>query len=70
MAALATKIGVPNLATLLQQFLFYQLYPDDPCNPSEIPIAACPQFKGSISVFNSASMQFYAPSDLSGLGGM
>ncbi|KAG6325972.1 hypothetical protein ID866_13118 [Astraeus odoratus] len=55
---------------LLWQFLFYQLYPDDPHNPSEIPIAACPQFKGSISVFNSTSTQFYAPSDLSSLGGM
>ena len=70
MEALAIEIEVPNLAALLRRFLFDQLYPNDPCDPSQIPIAGCPCFEGSISVFNSASAQFYAPSDLSGLGSM
>ena len=70
MEALAIEIEVPNLAALLRWFLFDQLYPDDPHDPSQIPIAGCPRFEGSISVFNSASARFYVPSDLSGLGGM
>ena len=61
---------MPNLVILLRRFLFGQLFPNDPRDPSEIPIADCPRFEGSISVFNSASARFYAPSDLSGLGGM
>ncbi|KIK21860.1 hypothetical protein PISMIDRAFT_12004 [Pisolithus microcarpus 441] len=65
--ALAIEIAVPNLPSLLSHFLFYQQYPDDSREASEIPITDCPHFEGSISVFNSASVQFYAPSDLSGL---
>lgn len=36
----------------------------------DVPIADCPSFGGRISTFNSASSRFYAPSDLSGVGGM
>ncbi|KAI6096441.1 hypothetical protein EDD17DRAFT_1764745 [Pisolithus thermaeus] len=68
--ALAVEIGVPNLGSLLSQFLFYQQHPNDRREPAEIPLTDCPRFEGSISVFNSASARFYAPSDLSGLGGM
>ncbi|KAF9231629.1 hypothetical protein BU15DRAFT_68171 [Melanogaster broomeanus] len=35
-----------------------------------LPLAACPHYDGRISTFNSASSRFYAPSDLSGIGGM
>ncbi|KAI5989362.1 hypothetical protein EDD15DRAFT_2460679 [Pisolithus albus] len=68
--ALAVEIGVPNLGSLLSQFFFYQQHPNDRREPAEIPLTDCPRFEGSISVFNSASARFYAPSDLSGLGGM
>ena len=68
--ALGIEIEVPNLTALLRRFLFDQLYPDDPRDTSQIPLEGCPHFKGSISIFNSASAQFYMPSDLSGLGGM
>jgi len=68
--ALGIEIEVPNLTALLHRFLFDQLYPDDPHDPSQIPLEGCPRFEGSISIFNSASAWFYAPSDLSRLGGM
>ncbi|KAI6111462.1 hypothetical protein EDD16DRAFT_1485892, partial [Pisolithus croceorrhizus] len=67
---LAAEIDMPNLPALLSHFLYYQQNPNDPHKASEIPITDCPHFKGSISVFNSASAWFYAPSNLSGLGGM
>ncbi|KAI6130725.1 hypothetical protein EDD16DRAFT_1689620 [Pisolithus croceorrhizus] len=70
MEALATEIDMPNLPALLRNFLLYQQNPNDPCEASEIPITDCPHFKGSISVFNSASAQFYAPSNLSGPSGV
>jgi len=67
---LAAEIQVPNLADHIQQFLFEQLHPDDTRNLSEIPLNQRPCHTGKISVFNSASSTFYAPSDLSGIGGM
>ena len=70
MEALGIEIEVPNLMALLCCFLFNQLYPDDPRDPSQIPLEGCPHFKGSISIFNSASARFYTPSDLSGLDRM
>ncbi|KAF8127961.1 hypothetical protein EV363DRAFT_1400845 [Boletus edulis] len=54
---LAEEIGVP-VSDLLRRFLHQQLYPNDN------------QDQPQISVFNSASVRFYAPSDISGLGGM
>ncbi|KAG2035373.1 hypothetical protein BDR03DRAFT_809627, partial [Suillus americanus] len=35
-----------------------------------VPLSACPQFKGRIKIFNLAAASFYALSDLSGVGGM
>ncbi|KAI6013170.1 hypothetical protein BKA83DRAFT_4466263 [Pisolithus microcarpus] len=35
-----------------------------------IPLAQLPRYDGQVRVFNSASSRFYAPSDLSGVGGM
>lgn len=68
--ALSEELGIPRLSDLLAQFLFQQLHPNDPCNSSNIPIATCPRYDGRISVFNSASSHFYAPSDFSGTGDM
>jgi hypothetical protein len=67
---LAGEINVPNLADHVQQFLFEQLHPNDTRDLSEVPANQRPSYTGKISVFNSASSTFYAPSDLSGLGGM
>ncbi|KAG1890648.1 uncharacterized protein F5891DRAFT_1131624 [Suillus fuscotomentosus] len=69
-AALAIELSIPHLSNLLRHFLFGQLNRNDPRDPSEVPLAYCPQFDNKISVFNSACLRFFAPSDLSGIGGM
>ncbi|KAG1837670.1 hypothetical protein F4604DRAFT_1692100 [Suillus subluteus] len=68
--ALANELNIPNLAELVQQFLIEQLYPDK--DPAQIPsgIMDCPRYNGRIQVFHSAVSTFFAPSDLSGVGGM
>ncbi|KAG2107614.1 uncharacterized protein F5147DRAFT_802059 [Suillus discolor] len=66
--ALAEELNIPSLPDLLRRFLFQQLHPKDPRDPSNIPLAKCPLYLSKISVFNSASSRFYAPSDLSGIG--
>ncbi|KAG0699688.1 hypothetical protein DFH29DRAFT_983453 [Suillus ampliporus] len=67
---LATELNIPHLSNHLHQFLFEQLHPDDPRDLSNIPELQFPSYQGRISVFNSASSRFYAPSDISGIGGM
>ncbi|KAG2107667.1 uncharacterized protein F5147DRAFT_745903 [Suillus discolor] len=68
--ALANELDIPHLADLVSQFLIGQLYPDK--DPTEVPesIMDCPHFNGRIRVFNSAVSMFFAPSNLSGIGGM
>ncbi|KAI6124953.1 hypothetical protein EV401DRAFT_1826024, partial [Pisolithus croceorrhizus] len=68
--ALANHLHIPNLSKLVHTFLVGQLYPDDNCDPADIPHLECPGYEGRISIHNSASLTFYAPSDLSGIGGM
>ncbi|KAI5998603.1 hypothetical protein EDD15DRAFT_2386521 [Pisolithus albus] len=68
--ALADDLHIPNLPELVRTFLVGQLYPDDNCDPADIPHLECPGYEGRISIRNSASSTFYAPSDLSGVGGM
>ena len=68
--ALAKELSIRNLVDLTSRFLLDQIYPDDLRDHSRIPLAACPRFEGHISTFNSTSSRFYAPSDLSGIGGM
>ncbi|KAG1878456.1 hypothetical protein C8R48DRAFT_804965 [Suillus tomentosus] len=68
--ALAEELSIPRLPDLLAQFLFQQLHPDDHRDPCDVPLAECPRYLNKILVFNSASSRFYAPSDLSGSGGM
>ncbi|KAG1720676.1 hypothetical protein EDB19DRAFT_1917810 [Suillus lakei] len=67
---LAVELSIPQLPNLLRHFLFTQLNPNDPRDPSEVPLTCCPQYDGKISVFNSACSRFFAPSDPSGIGGM
>ncbi|KAG1813580.1 uncharacterized protein BJ212DRAFT_1447802 [Suillus subaureus] len=42
----------------------------DPRNPADVPTGSLPRHKGKLQVFNSAATTFFAPSDLSGTGGM
>ncbi|KAG1856020.1 hypothetical protein DFJ58DRAFT_716121 [Suillus subalutaceus] len=68
--ALANELAIPHLADLVRDFLVEQLYPE--MRAAEIPesIMDCPRYEGRIRVFNSAVSMFFAPSNLSGIGGM
>ncbi|KIK20652.1 hypothetical protein PISMIDRAFT_105422, partial [Pisolithus microcarpus 441] len=68
--ALTDELCIPNLLDLVQAFLIRQLYPEDTCDPTEIPYLEYPRYKGRISIYNSAISMFYALSDPSGIGGM
>jgi hypothetical protein len=68
--ALAVELNIPHLPNLLRYFLFQQMHPGDLRELSEVPENRFPGYTGTISVFNSASSRFYAPSDISGIGGM
>ncbi|KAG1763973.1 hypothetical protein EV702DRAFT_1182667 [Suillus placidus] len=67
---LSTELCIPDLADLVRCFLFEQSNPEDARDPTEVPLLEFPHYRGRISVFNSASSTFHAPSDLSGIGGM
>ncbi|KIM63519.1 hypothetical protein SCLCIDRAFT_24187 [Scleroderma citrinum Foug A] len=67
--ALTDELNIPNLPELVRQFLCGQLYPDAH-DPTTISHLECPGYHGNISIYNSASSTFYAPSDLSGVSGM
>ncbi|KAH7904803.1 hypothetical protein BJ138DRAFT_1138452 [Hygrophoropsis aurantiaca] len=69
-AALAQEMSLPILPSLVRSFLFEQQCPNDSRDPAHVPILQFPYYNGKISIFNSASSRFYAPSDLSGIGGM
>ncbi|KAG1734269.1 uncharacterized protein EDB91DRAFT_1238453 [Suillus paluster] len=69
-SALAIELEIPQFSALLCQFLFEQLHPDDPWDLSDIPEFQFPSYEGRVSIFNSASSRFYAPSDISGISGM
>ena len=44
--------------------------PEDPCDLINVPLHKCPMYDGKVKVFNAASATFFAPSDISGVGGM
>ncbi|KAJ3513244.1 hypothetical protein NLJ89_g3056 [Agrocybe chaxingu] len=67
---LARCIRQPDLPLLTRRFLFGVLYPKSRTPPAAIPIDQLPQITGKVYVFNSARAVYYAPSDISGLGGM
>ncbi|KAI6009298.1 hypothetical protein EDC04DRAFT_2871383 [Pisolithus marmoratus] len=66
--ALACHIQEPSLPILISCFLHFHLHADT--NPSTDGVALPDLSNSPISVFCSAISTFYAPSDLSGLGGM
>ncbi|KAG2051938.1 hypothetical protein BDR06DRAFT_983321 [Suillus hirtellus] len=70
LSSLSTELNIPNLAKLVQWFLFEQSNPNDACDHTKVTLLESPYYQGQISVFNSASSTFHAPSDLSGIGGM
>ncbi|KAG1846295.1 hypothetical protein F4604DRAFT_1884183 [Suillus subluteus] len=67
--ALGDELGLPHFQQMIQEFLHDQAHTANPDPPVFDP-ASAPLFLGRISIFNSAAASFYAPSDLSGTGGM
>ncbi|KAJ6529976.1 hypothetical protein B0H10DRAFT_2273658 [Mycena sp. CBHHK59/15] len=67
---LAAYIGQPRLYELIRRFLFEQLNPQATHVSAQIPLAQCPEFSERVFMYNSARAVFYAPSDVSGIGGM
>ena len=73
--ALATELGRPDFVMLIREFLHEQLHPDSEAQSlisANSTLNTLPNFRDTekISVYKSASATFYAPSDLSGIGGM
>lgn len=75
MEDLANYLTVPDFATLLTRFIHDQVHPTAPVeDDSELPPAYYrfvmnPQLC-KVFIFSSAAATFYAPSDVSGTGGM
>ncbi|KAJ7504628.1 hypothetical protein B0H11DRAFT_1632581, partial [Mycena galericulata] len=67
---LAAYIHRPRLYELIRRFLFEQLNPDAAETSGTVPLSECPEFSERAFVYNSARAVFYAPSDVSGIGGM
>ncbi|KAF7336374.1 hypothetical protein MVEN_02186000 [Mycena venus] len=67
---LALYMDQPRLHELIRRFLFDQLNPDAPLPGAKIQLDQCPAFAECVYLHNSARAVFYAPSDVSGVGGM
>ncbi|KAI6000310.1 hypothetical protein F5J12DRAFT_906624 [Pisolithus orientalis] len=67
---LAIELSLSRLPTILEEFLLQQANAEDYCNLCDIPLSECPIYGNKITVINSAAALFYAPSDISGIGGM
>ncbi|KAF8256447.1 hypothetical protein EI94DRAFT_1711440 [Lactarius quietus] len=64
---MAAKLKEPDFADLIQRFIRDQEHPKSDFDTSLMDL---PSFYGKITVYPSAIATFYAPSDLSGVGGM
>jgi len=60
----------PTLSILIHQFLYEQLNPDSSKSATAINVSICPPFSGKLKVFQSAVAIYFAPSNISGIGGM
>lgn len=71
---LADQIGEPELTTHIQQFLHDQLHCSDSNSEASESGAgsssALPELHEKITLYTSAIATFFAPSDVSGIGGM
>ncbi|KAG2107467.1 uncharacterized protein F5147DRAFT_745971 [Suillus discolor] len=67
---IADQIGQPNFTTLIQHFLHDQCCADSDSSSSDSSRSALPEIYEKITLYTSAVATFFAPSDLSGIGGM
>lgn len=68
-AEFGPTIDQPDLTYHIQQFL-YQQQASDSESHSSASISSLPEFYDRIAIFPSTVATFYAPSDISGIGGM
>ncbi|KAG6808699.1 hypothetical protein H0H92_003209 [Tricholoma furcatifolium] len=62
--------NIPSLADLISRFLYEQAHPHLEIPLIDLPLEDCPPPSGQIRVYPSAVATFYAPSNISGVGGM
>ncbi|KAG6823444.1 hypothetical protein H0H92_010198 [Tricholoma furcatifolium] len=67
---LAGHLNIPSFPDLISHFLYEQSHPELDMPLVEIPLENCPAPEGRIRVYPSAIATFYAPSNVSGIGGM
>ena len=69
---LAAYIGQPRLVEYIRRFLYDQFHPDAETCGMDVQLDLCPEIAEylGVKVFHSATSVYYAPSDLSGIGGM
>ena len=69
---LAAYLGQPRLVEYIQRFLYDQSHPNAEICGMDVQLNLCPVVSPQlrIKVFHSATSTYFAPSDLSGLGGM
>jgi hypothetical protein len=64
------ELQQPNFTTLIRQFLHHQCHPDADSDSADVSLNKLLRFHEKISLHSSAVATFYAPSDISGIGGM
>ncbi|KAG2154319.1 uncharacterized protein EDB93DRAFT_1239624 [Suillus bovinus] len=66
---LGVELNLLHFPLIIQEFIHDQQHLDNPNPPKYDPMTA-QLFLGKLTIFNSAAALFYAPSNLSGTGGM
>ena len=69
---LAAYLDIPRLIEYIRRFLYDQFFPNAEFCGMDVDLALCPEIPNDlgIKVFHSATSTYYAPSDVSGTGGM
>jgi hypothetical protein len=69
---LAVYLGQPRLIDHIRRFIYDQFHPDAETCGMDVQLDLCPEISSQlrVKVFHSATSTYYAPSDLSGIGGM
>ncbi|KAG6885247.1 hypothetical protein C0992_005299 [Termitomyces sp. T32_za158] len=67
---LADLYEIPMFPELISRFLYEQTHPNLDIPLVDVPLEECPPPIGKIRVYSSAVATFYAPSNISGIGGM
>lgn len=66
----AQHVHQGRLPELTRRYLYDVLNPEATVSGSQAPTDSLPTINGPVQLFNSARAVYYAPSDLSGIGGM